>query len=43
MMNKIKEINDKSFETNKYLLKENLNHHKIIFNKIKKNLKKDKI
>ena len=42
MMNKIKEINDKSFETNKYLLKENLNHHKIIFNKIKKNLKKDK-
>ena len=42
MMNKIKEINDKSFETNKYLLKENLNHHKIIFNKIKKKLKKDK-
>lgn len=42
MMNKIKEINDKSFETNKYLLKENLNHHKIIFNKIKKNLQKDK-
>ena len=42
MMNKIKEINDKSFEKNKYLLKENLNHHKIIFNKIKKNLKKDK-